>query len=448
MQYISALDYVLFPLYFILIYLLVKSRSVKYRENGLYKYYMLAFFLHMVGAFLYAMVIQYYYGYGDSFGFFRGSNFLSTLSKDEATLKYFFYSPEDLSNLFLSSETGDNVIGAVISNASNLMIIKISAAISLFCFDKYLVITLFFGFFAFAGLWRLFVTFNEILENKAQKLLAITVLCTPSIWFWGSGLIKDSICIGCLGFVVSFLYKIFIKKNIRLTDILLLALFFYTLYVVKSYIAAALTIAVVVFVVHFFIIRRKSAIEKWIYSLVILFTGVIIFNFVLQAYIKNLMEDTALTIDTLKSAYDSFDSAGDAGSGFTTQSVDFTTFGILLKSPYTMFTTLYRPFLWELKNLMMLFSGLESFLALFAFLYLLFKLRIRFFSFIIGNHFFLFSIVVVIILSLIIGFTTFNFGAMVRYRIPILPFYSFFLIGIYVKYKETTNPSPPKELSL
>jgi hypothetical protein len=444
MQYISALDYVLFPLYFILIYLLVKSRSVKYRENGLYKYYMLAFFLHMVGAFLYAMVIQYYYGYGDSFGFFRGSNFLSTLSKDEATLKYFFYSPEDLSNLFLSSETGDNVIGAVMSNASNLMIIKISAAISLFCFDKYLVITLFFGFFAFAGLWRLFVTFNEILENKAQKLLAITVLCTPSIWFWGSGIIKDSICIGCLGFVVSFLYKIFIKKNIRLTDILLLALFFYTLFVVKSYIAAALIIAVVFFAVHFFVVSRKSVIEKWIFSIVILLASVLIFNFVLQAYIRTIIEDAATVIDKFKNAYDSFDNAGDTGSGFTSQSVNFTASGILLRSPFTIFTTLYRPFLWEIRNLMMLFSSLESFVALLVFVYLLFKLKLNFFSYILGNPFTLFAFVIVIILSLIIGFTTFNFGTMVRYRIPIFPFYAFLLTSIYIKYKAASSTPAPQ----
>jgi len=436
MQYISPVDFLIAPIYIFVLFFFIKSKAIKYKGSWLSRFYISTFFLHIMGAVLYAMVIQYYYGYGDSLGFFRASTFLSNLTKDEFTLKYFFYSPSDLSNLFLNSETGDNAIGAVLNNSSNLIIIKISAALSLLSFNKYLVVSLFFGLFSFAGIWRLFIVFNEVLQNKGQKILALTVLYTPSIWFWGSGLIKDSICMGCLGLVVSYIYKIFIKKKFSFTDLLLLGIFFYILFIVKSYIALVLLLAIVVFSVHYFIVNRRTAIEKWIFSILISLTGMLLFAFMLRSYITSLVEDSKATVDTFKSVYESMDSAGESGSGFAGKSIDFTVSGIIISSPINIFTALYRPFLWEVRNVMMIFSSLESFVALIALFYLLAKTKWKFFSYIFSNPFILFAFVFVMVLSLIIGLTTFNFGTMVRYRIPIFPFYCFLLLSVYVKYKE------------
>ncbi len=436
MQFISLIDFLIAPIYVFILYLLIKSKAIKYRADGLSKYFITAFFLHMIGGILYAMVIQYYYGYGDSFGFFLGSNFITDISKDEFTIKYFFTSSEQLSKLFLSSQTGNEVVGNVMDNDANLMIMKISAAFSFLSFNRYLIITLFFSLFSFGGLWRLYTTFNEVLKNKTPSLLAITVLYTPSIWFWGSGLIKDSICMGCLGFTVNALYKIFISRKFSFTDILILVVCFYGLFVIKSYIAAALILATFIFSIHYFIKTRNSVIEKWIYSIVIFTGGALVISFALQSYINTLIEDSKTAIDTFKNAYENFEAAGEAGSGFSGKTFDFTTGGIILRSPANLFTTLYRPFLWETRNIMMVFSGLESFVALIAFIYLLFKTRFKFFIYAFSDPFILFALTFVVILSITIGFTTFNFGTMVRYRIPVLPFYSFVLIGVYLKFRE------------
>jgi len=72
MQYISLIDFFIASVYIFLFSLLIKKKAVKYKTTGLYRFYITAFFLHMIGAVLYAFVIQYYYGYGDSLGFFRG----------------------------------------------------------------------------------------------------------------------------------------------------------------------------------------------------------------------------------------------------------------------------------------------------------------------------------------------------------------------------------------
>lgn len=443
MKYIDITDYLLVPVYGLLLYFIIRPAANRYREQGqgLNTFFISAFLLHLLGSVLYAMVIQYYYGSGDSFGFFSGSRFISKLSGDELTLKYFFYGPEQLSDLFYTTdaanEIAEKVVGSVMSNSSNLMVMKISALLSFVSFNRYLIVSIFFGFFSFVGSWKLFRTLDDILQGKATRLLAITVLYTPSMWFWGSGLIKDSICMGCLGIVVSALYNAAIKKEPGIRELALALICFMVLFVIKSYIAVALLIAILVFGITFFIAGLKNRFAKAVSLFIILIAGALVFNFFLAPFVSGIIEDTMSTIDSFKTVYESLESDGGSGSGFVGKNIDFTVGSILLNSPAAILTTLFRPFLWEIRNLMMVFSSLESFICLASFLYLLFKMRFfRFFSNLFASPFTVFALLFVVILSLIIGFTTFNFGTMVRYRIPVLPFYAFMLISIYVKYRE------------
>ena len=443
MQFINTLDYILLPIYIFIFYLIIRSRAAKYKNEGLDKYYITAFFLHIAGGVLYAMVIQYYYGYGDTIGFFKGANFITKFVKEDYTLKYFFYSGSDLSKIFFTTQSGNEfvgheVVGYLMDNSANLIIMKISALLSFLSFNCYLIITLFFSLFSFIGLWKLFLTFNEILKTKGQKLLVYTVLYTPSIWFWGSGLIKDTICMGCMGIIVYGFYKFFIKKKITALSILASVISLYILYTVKNYIALTLIFSAFVYIIHNIIARIKSKLGKVaILTFIIFLLGVIV-NSLLQNFIDSFLEDSKQAVDTLKSTYENLDVEGIAGSGFAGKDIDFSISGIILNSPFKIFTTIFRPFIWEVKNIMMLFSALESLIALAALVYIMVKFNVyNFFKALFSDSFTLASFCFVIILSLIIGFTTFNFGSMVRYRIPVLPFYAFTLISIFIKYKET-----------
>lgn len=443
MKYIDVSDFLLVPLYGILLYFIIRPLYNRYREQGegLQGFFITTFLLHILGSVLYAMVIQYYYKSGDSFGFFSGSRFIYHMTTEEMTLKYFFYGPDQLSDLFFTTdaanEIAEKVVGSVMNNSSNLIIMKISAALSFLSFNRYLIVSIFFGFLSFIGSWKLFLTMNDVLQGKAKKLLAITVLYTPSMWFWGSGLIKDSVCMACLGIIVSALYNAFVKKKPGIRELIFAVLCFLVLLTVKSYIAVALLVAAVIFGVSFFISGLKNRFAKAASLAFILLTGALVFNFFLAPFVNGIIEDTLTTIDSFKNVYETMEADGTSGSGFMGKNLDFTVTGIILNSPAAILTTLFRPFLWEIRNLMMVFSSIESFLCLASFLYLLFKLRFfRFFSSLFASPFTIFALLFVLILSLIIGFTTFNFGTMVRYRIPVLPFYAFMLISVYVRYVE------------
>ena len=271
MQNITIFDYLLLPVYLFIFYIIVKKRSIKYTDAEIRKFFFIAFFLRMFGAVAYSMMVQYYYGYGDSFIYYAGSNYLRDhLLQDANNIKYFFASAEDVKKWY-DFEVGDISYSGYYGVASNLFVMKVSAILSFLAFNKFLIISLFFGFFSFAGQWRLFRVFNDINKGRHTKLLAWAVLYTPSIWFWGSGLMKDSICIGGIGFIVYYLYEIFIKKNFSLKRLLMLALMVYLVGSIKSYIIIILTVSLATIIFFNLISGFKNIVVKAVVVLIFLF---------------------------------------------------------------------------------------------------------------------------------------------------------------------------------
>ena len=122
MQYITIYDYLLLPVYLFIFYVIVKKVSVKYPDAELRKYFFIAFFLHMFGAVAYAMMVQYYYGYGDSFIFYYGSDFLSTqVTQDPGNIKYFFKSAAEVKTWY-DFEVGDLSYAGYFGIDSNLLV--------------------------------------------------------------------------------------------------------------------------------------------------------------------------------------------------------------------------------------------------------------------------------------------------------------------------------------
>jgi hypothetical protein len=63
--------------------------------------------------------------------------------------------------------------------------------------------------------------------------------------------------------------------------------------------------------------------------------------------------------------------------------------------------------------------------------------KLKFFGFfreLFSNPFVLVSFIISIFFALVIGFTTYNFGTMARYKIILLPFYFFTLVSLYSAY--------------
>lgn len=114
----------------------------------------------------------------------------------------------------------------------------------------------------------------------------------------------------------------------------------------------------------------------------------------------------------------------DNGSGYTLGDIDPSPVGLLKVFPKAVNVSLFRPYLWEARKVIVLPSALESFFTLLLTFYTLFKVGIlRSIRLIITTPEITFCIIFSIIFAFAVGFTSFNFGALARYKIPALPFY-------------------------
>jgi hypothetical protein len=112
--------------------------------------------------------------------------------------------------------------------------------------------------------------------------------------------------------------------------------------------------------------------------------------------------------------------------------------GVLGKVAPATIAGLYRPFIWEAGNIVMLVSGVETLLLLFLSIYLvLFVVRSFLFKgvshtihLLFGDSILVFSVFYVFLFAFVVGLTSSNFGALVRYKIP---YFSFFLILLLVQ---------------
>jgi hypothetical protein len=95
-----------------------------------------------------------------------------------------------------------------------------------------------------------------------------------------------------------------------------------------------------------------------------------------------------------------------------------------MKFPAATAAGLYRPYIWESNNVAMLLSGIENFfiLLLTILVFVLVKRKVIF-KIISENPIILYSFTFSILFGFMIGLTTSNFGALVRFKIPLIPLY-------------------------
>ncbi len=104
---------------------------------------------------------------------------------------------------------------------------------------------------------------------------------------------------------------------------------------------------------------------------------------------------------------------------------------LILLFPVGVVNTFFRPFIWDVRSPMMILSVFESFCFLMITCLCFWRIGVgKTFNMIFSDPVIAFCFVFAIVFGGVIGVTTTNFGALVRYKIPCITFYAmaFFLI--------------------
>ena len=125
------------------------------------------------------------------------------------------------------------------------------------------------------------------------------------------------------------------------------------------------------------------------------------------------------------------------GSGYTLGDMDPTLLGMLEKAPAGVNVTLFRPYLWEARKPIVMISAIEALLYLtFTIVAIVRNNPIRMVQRILADETLQFCLIFTLVFAFAVGISTSNFGSLVRYKIPCLPFYTAFLIILFYPPKQ------------
>jgi hypothetical protein len=330
-----------------------------------------------------------------------------------------------------------------IEGVTNATVVRFGLVLNLISFDSFLALSLWSSLYAFIGLWHLYKVFIYFYPTL-YKELGIFVLFYPSAIFWSSILMKEPICIGSLGFLVYAITGIFFWQKNILFHTFIAFVCGLLIYLAKPYIIIAFAPALFFWLFLQFNHRIKSLIIRrmlWLLVVIISFFGAqIVVNQLTSSELTKKFSTEAIA-ESIKQQGENFKiTAG--GSNFNLGDFDPSPAGMLKMFPNAVNTALFRPYIWEASNPLMLITALESSFLLGVTLIILFRFKFnlfRVFNIIVSEPFVLFSLVFSIIFGGALGLTTFNYGALARYKIPCLPFLGLALAVLWYKAKDYTS---------
>jgi hypothetical protein len=438
-QYLTTWDLVLTPIYLFILIAIAKSQRDKRYPAGhpLRKYYLPGLFVKFGGAIFIALIYQFYYGGGDTFNFFHHSQVINSALDDSISnwLDLLFRKSTDV-NPQLYKYTSQL---EWYNDRSSYMVAVIGSIFGLLNGTSYIPIALLFAYFSFTGVWAMYRTFVN-LYPKLYKELAIAFLFIPSTFVWGSAMFKDTVCMFGLGWMTYTTFRIFVNKDLSLKNLLMLGVSFYLIGVIKLYILIAFLPALSLWLLLSYSHKIRLVSIRWLVN--ILFVAITVggFFFLTKRFASEMnkysLENVASTAAETRGwiAY----SSGDEGSAYDLGEFDPSLVGMLTKFPQAVVVTLFRPFLWESKKIIVLLSGLEALLFLYFTLKVIVKRKTKIFSMVIKDPNLSFCLVFSIIFAFAVGISSYNFGALSRYKIPCMPFYAASLIILYYNFETTT----------
>lgn len=396
----------------------------------------------ILGAISLGIVYQFYYQGGDTYNFHTiGSRVIWEAFMDSPTI--------GLSLIFSDGVHAPEFFNYssriyFFSDDSSFFVIRVAAIGDLFTFGTYSATALFFAFYSFLGSWFLFLVFNKRYP-KIRLWLAIGCLFIPSVFFWGSGLMKDTLVIGGLGFITWLIDELFIEKKISFLKILFLILLIWSVFSLKKFILQAYLPSAILWIYLSHVDRLRSFVLR---VLVLPFAIILAFVGAYYAAVKIGEDDARYAIENIAktsqvTARDiRFQSGRFAGSGYElSEYFDGTLANALRLAPEAINVTLFRPYLWEVKNPLMLMTALESLTLLLFTLFILLRKGYGAFGKLLNPEV-AFTISYSLIYAFAIGVSTYNFGTLSRYKIPILPF---FFMGLVILYRLVKEKSEEEE---
>ncbi len=343
---------------------------------------------------------------------------------------------------FIHMNNWDRAYDSNIYNDSHT-IIRLNAIFRLFSFQVFHIHTLFFCFLAFVGCVALFKTFKHLF-SQTINLYTIACFLLPSVLLWTSGILKESILIFTLGILFMAIEK-FTRQKINLSNLTLVFICAFLMVYIKFYVLLAFLPAIA----GYFIAKKLQLNSFLVYATVCVLA-------VIGGFYSNHLTGGIDLVEVLINKQKDFLRLADwqnAQSTFALTPLENSFWGVIKVVPEGLINCFIRPLPHQGDSWLHVGVIIENIFLLLLVVfsgYFLVKSKMAqrpLFKTFEQKNLFLFCVLFTLLLFAIIGITTPVAGALVRYKVPALPF---LMMGclLVVQHENKFIPAIEKKLRL
>lgn len=396
-------------------------------ERNLKKHFRMGLAFKVFGGLSFALVYTYYYDYGgDTRVYFSSAQNLLNLAFRKPLIFFELFFNDSLGTL---TEFDFKSLFRFELSSREFFVVKITSVLALFGLNSYFGTTLMFALLSFCGTWIFYLSFTRLYPNLVNEL-SFAFFYFPSIFFWSSGISKDSLVLGLMG--VSFYFFLLLSKKFNFFNLLISIICVYIIYRIKPYVIFSI-LPILIF--YFFLNQGKKIQNPLIRKALVPFifisgitTGIIGLNLLGELNPNYSIENVIKSSQQMQDWHyvegaNTADNHG-RGSSYTLGKYSPSIIGILGIAPKAINVSLFRPYFWEVKNVGMLAAAIESFFTLIFTVFVILKVGLfRAIKTLIKEETAFICFAFAMIFLFFVGFSSYNFGALMRYKTPAIPFF-------------------------
>ncbi|MBL7870287.1 MAG: hypothetical protein JNM78_01650 [Cyclobacteriaceae bacterium] len=353
------------------------------------------------------LVYLYYYTANDTWLFFTDATTLADYARHDfgSYLK------------FLWNNDPSSVIEISNMQERSLFLVKIVSFFSFISNNNYWITAIYFSLISFIASWNLFRVIARNFDNS-QSAAALAFLFFPSVIFWSSGLVKETLALAGIYFVALVFIKTIKSEKIFWWEWITTFLAFYAVWNLKYYWAALFLAVVITSILVFFLQKKIKLLSQYRlfgWSVIfILLSGIVSLlhpNFYLNRF-----------LDVLITNHNDFLRISRPDGIIHYYNLSSSWWSVFINSPWALLSGLFRPVLGEASGATSIVASIENlFLFVLVIACLFRKWTMK------DNLLLLSSGVYIVLLCIFLALSTPNLGTLSRYRVGFLPFFIFII---------------------
>jgi hypothetical protein len=284
--------------------------------------------------------------------------------------------------------------------------------------DNYWMLNIYVSIFSFLGLWNLA---NRIVSifSISKTAVVIAFFLFPSVVFWSSGMIKESVLLGSIGFCMSFYLKwVYDRQKPEIIELIVFIVCLFVIWNIKYYVFSILFFLMITHFAHRMVVYAFPWLKEYRVHRIV-FYYLVLLNLGLSAGWIH----PNLSIDNLYQAlhqnYTDTLTLSKSQNVFHLNAFDQSEWGMLWDLPKALICGIFGPFSNSGKGSIAWFAVIENYILLLVVVYFIADQTRKKWKGWTMEH--LIVVNYIVLMASFLSFASPNWGSLIRYKVAYMP---------------------------